>query len=70
MAGSSTLQGEGKRRRGISNKQIRENLILYGSAGKLQNIFDHPFIPSLNKEGTEGWLIRDESLRILTTNSP
>jgi hypothetical protein len=24
------------------------------------NIFDHPLIPSLNKEGTEGWLIRDE----------
>jgi len=25
-------------------------------AGKRQTIFDHPLIPSLNKEGTEWWL--------------
>jgi len=26
---------------------------------------DHPLIPSLNKEGTEGWLSKDEAIPLL-----
>jgi len=36
-------------------------------AGELSDTFilDHPSIPSLNKEGTKGWLIEDEAFKRL-----
>jgi len=43
------------------------NMISNGQQWKQQNILNHRKIPSLTKEGTEGWLIRDEALPTLLT---